>query len=317
MNSIYFKIALSLAIIFALLFNMDIEILKESYYLVDFSHVANAIFFVFIQLFLLSLRWLYLINIGRQRMNYSESLEVTVASLLANLVFFTSISGMVVKVAVSIQYGASVFKSIFATAFDRIMTLSALLFFAAVFLPSLGSITNLEVHTNISFLISFIGLALLIFMPFFFIFCLKKIPGSIVSKANVRSGVRYLQLLLTNHLLLAKTLVISFLAQFSFFVSVYFICLGSGVELSFIELMIVLPAMTIIASLPLGLGGWGIREGAFIFGLGLLNVPFETAFFISIQVGLVGLIVTVLAGIPFLVFGNNFYKNHFLKTAKS
>ena len=66
-----------------------------------------------------------------------------------------------------------------------------------------------------------------------------------------------------------------------------------------------MPLITIIASLPVGYGGWGIREGAFVYGLGLIHVPIEVAFAVSVQIGLISMLCAFVAGIPAMMGQNN------------
>ena len=284
-----------------LLFRMDPQALKDAAQMVHASAWVYALLFIVAQLLLLSLRWMYLINIGRYRMNYAESLQVTLASLIANILFITTISGIVVRVAMAFQYGASLFKSIFATAMDRLMTLAALLLLSAIFLPSLGAYVEAPLLKDISIFTGVLMLAIFVFTPLMILAILNKLPNFSLSKGNIRSGLRYLKLLLNNNALLGKILAISLIAQLCFFVAVYCISVSAGVSLSFLQIMIVLPVIALVSSMPFSFGGWGVREGAFIYGLGLLGVSMETAFSVSVQIGLVSLIATMLAGLPALL----------------
>ncbi len=289
----------------ALFLHMDMAALKEASHLIKASAWGWALVFIIAQLLLLSLRWMYLINVGRYRMNYSEAVEITLASLVANLIFLTTISGIVVRVAMALQYGASLFKAIFATALDRLMTLAALLLLTAIFLPSLGTYVDLPIQKDITMFIGAFMLVLFVFTPLLTLHIVKKLPNFSLSKGNFRSGLRYLKLLLNNSPLLGKILSISLLAQLCFFFAVYQISMSAGVSLSFLQIMIVLPAIAIVSSMPFSFGGWGVREGAFVYGLGLLHIPMEIAFSISIQIGLVSLIATMLAGVPALLTSNS------------
>ena len=75
----------------------------------------------------------------------------------------------------------------------------------------------------------------------------------------------------------------------------------SGVSLG--HMMAILPFVTLVAALPVSFGGWGVREGAFIFALGLSGVPQEAAFMLSVHIGLLSLFATALAGVPALLSG--------------
>ena len=79
-----------------------------------------------------------------------------------------------------------------------------------------------------------------------------------------------------------------------------------GIEFSWLHFIAIIPVITIVASLPIGYGGWGIREGAFVYGLGLINIPFETAFATSIQIGIISMAGALIAAIPALVLSSDF-----------
>jgi uncharacterized protein (TIRG00374 family) len=298
------KILITLGI-FSLLFQrMDINMLKEASTHLDFSAWIIAILALLGQLFFLSWRWMLLINIGRHRMNYPTSLQVTLASNIANLLLIPTIGGVVVRVAVALEFGASLFKALFATAIDRVMTLAALSILCAIFLPALSNFAEEQSLRDISI---FIGISLLIVfiaLPVISLVILPRLPEKIISKANIRSGVRYLILLFNNNALLFKILVISLIGQMCFFFAVYSIAISAGIELTFLQMMIIMPAIAFVSSTPLSFGGWGVREGAFIYGFGLLGIAMEVAFSASVQIGIVSLIATAVAGVPAILSGN-------------
>ena len=295
------KILISGLLLAFLWTRMDKGALQDATHMVHASSWFYAVFFIIAQLVLLSLRWMYLINVGHFRMNFKDSVQVSLASQIANMLFLTTVSGIAVRVAMAYQHGASLFKSVFATAIDRIMTLAALLLLCAFFLPSLTNYIDASLSKNIGLFVAAMILVLFVLTPLLAITVANKIPARIFSKGNMRSGQRYIKLLFGNYGLLGKILSVSLLGQMSFFAAVYCIALSSGIELGFLQIMIVLPAIALVSSMPFSFGGWGIREGAFIYGLGLLNVPMETAFSVSVQIGLVSLIAMMLAGIPALV----------------
>lgn len=293
------KLFISLGILAVLMLRMDMATLEEMATHVKASAWVYATALVLIQLFVLSLRWMFLINIGRHRMTYSDSLQVTLASLLANMLFITSIGGIFVRIALALQHGASLFKSIFATGIDRLMTLAALVLLSAIFLPALGQYLESDVYQTLAIFMGVFIFTLFVFTPIFFTVILRKIPRlPFAAKSNITSGIRYLKLLFSNQALIAKIMLASLIAQLSFFASIYCLSVSADVSLTFLEMMTVLPIISLVAALPISIGGWGVRESAFIYGLGLLGVPMETAFLISVQVGLISMVATIIAGIP-------------------
>jgi hypothetical protein len=197
------------------------------------------------------------------------------------------------------------------------MTLAALSIFCAIFLPSLSHFVEMQSLKNISLFVGVSLLIIFIIMPTVSLLLLPKLPESLISKANIRSGIRYLVSLFNNNIVLAQILMISLVAQFCFFIAAYLISLSAGIDLSFLTIMLVLPAVSFIASMPISIGGWGVREGAFIYGLGLLSIESELAFSASVQIGLVGIIATIVAGAPALLSGGFLEKLLSHKTLKN
>ena len=62
-----------------------------------------------------------------------------------------------------------------------------------------------------------------------------------------------------------------------------------------------MPVLALISSLPISFGGWGVREGAFVYGLGLIGFSMESAFFLSVQVGFITLVAPFVVGLPYLL----------------
>ncbi len=309
------KVFISLGIMAFVFLRLDLKEFKEVVSQIDITFWGYAIVLTLAQFFLLSLRWQILINIGQYRMNYLQSLQVTLASFLANTLFIATISGIAVRIALALQYGSSVFKAIFATGIDRFLTLFALTIFSSIFTPSLSNYLDGSMYKNTVIYIGIITFILVVLTPLITLFILKKVPALSKSKGRINSGVRYITILINSRKILFKLILISLVAQLFFFIAIYLLSISASVNLGFLQIMTVLPVITLIASLPISIGGWGVREGAFVYGLGLLGVPMETAFLVSIQIGLISMLTIIFAGIPAILSEHNFYtfKNCFSK----
>lgn len=292
------KLAVSGGILVILFSRMDRTMLEDLADHIQASAWTYATLLVLLQTAFLSLRWMYLLNIGHRRMNFPQSIQMTLTSMLANMLFISSIGGIFVRVALALQYGATLFKSVLATAIDRMMTLAALVLLTALFLPTLGNYIEGGIHETLSYFTGATIITIFVFTPLFLRVVLANLPRLPMAERNVRSARRYLQVLLTDYVLMGKVVGSSLVAQMCFFVAIYCISISAGVSLSFLQLMTVLPVIALVASLPISFGGWGLREGAFVYGYGLLGVPMETAFLISVQIGLISMLATIVAGIP-------------------
>lgn len=307
-RSLLIKIGISLALL--LLFAFKVDFTQVTSYLtgVHNSVWLSAIACMLSQIIFLSYRWHLIINAREKRTDILNASQVTVASTLANYLFITSLGGLVVRVALSVQSGFSVIRSIAGTAIDRIMTLLALLLLLVVFLPiSLSSNTEKVVYDSLM-LIALLSLTGLSFFGLGLLFFRRKI---IFSHRKIATCCKYLRVIFTDRLLITKIITCSVLAQLSYFVAIYVVTTSYGLDFSPLNFLAILPLVTIAASLPIGYGGWGIREGAFVYGLGIIHIPVDIAFSISIQIGLVSIMSAVLAAFLTLGIPKSFGKGIF------
>lgn len=89
-------------------------------------------------------------------------------------------------------------------------------------------------------------------------------------------------------------LLLSFVAQVFLVVAVYLLAGALGLTISFAVCLCVVPAALLFAALPVSIGGWGVRESAFVLGFGLFGVGATDAFALSVLFG----VASLLAGLP-------------------
>ncbi len=298
--SILVKIALSFGIVAFLLSQMDLSVIGGQIARVQTAGLIWGGVFILAQIGLLAWRWADLINIDHEgpALTYKESLKITLASLLANVLFITSISGLVVRVGLTVHRGVNLTKSICAAVADRLMTLMALVILAAMFVPFFDRFVSGALHTATYATMAVLVFTVLIFVPLFYS---RAIKDMIRSTPKLAACAQYLLSMGRDRPLFGRIVINSLTAQIFYFISVYFIALSAGAQFTFLDLMSVLPVIALIASLPVSFGGWGVREGAFVYGLGLIGIPTEMAFVISIEIGLLTMLATILAGVPALL----------------
>jgi uncharacterized membrane protein YbhN (UPF0104 family) len=76
--------------------------------------------------------------------------------------------------------------------------------------------------------------------------------------------------------------------------------IGGGV--GFVDFMILMPPVILASILPISIGGWGMRETAMVFTLSLVGVAPESAFLLSVLVGVLALAMSLPGGVLWLLF---------------
>jgi len=108
---------------------------------------------------------------------------------------------------------------------------------------------------------------------------------------SVSAFYEYFSLLSQRKNTILKTLMLSLIIQLIGIISVYIISRGTGTEIGFIDLCIMLPIIITITTVPVSISGIGVREGAFVYLLGKLGVgsgvatSISLAWFLSYSIG--------------------------------
>ena len=268
------------------------------------------------QIFFLNLRWHYLLNAGRYKIPFTRSVLINLASYFANILFVTSIGGIIAKSALAIKEGTSVTHAILATFIDRFMTMATLIIFAVFSLPILSGVLDTKTENMLAF-----SLLVIIASTALFIYLLR---SGLLYK-YIKSSRRFSRLSATirsfvqDPVLLIKITYNSIFAQSLFFLSTLILSANMDYDGSTMQFLALLPVLALISSLPISFGGWGIREGAFIYGLGTIGFSPETAFLLSVQVGLVTLIAPFIVALPYAFNKENnlfFFMQESRKTSK-
>ncbi len=297
-TSIKFIISVSILVLL-LLTQLDFTILAQEARSSNIWLMVISLMLIICQIFFLNLRWHELLNGSKQSVPFKISSLINIMGYIANITFITSIGGIVTKSGLAIQQGLSVTHSIFITFLDRFMTMLALIIFSAIGLIFLHGVLSDNLVTALSLFISGI---LMVIILFFAILLRFDLFNKIISRTQINKDII---LLLNNYTensdLIIKTCLYSLIAQSCFFYSVYILSLGIETEINIISFFALLPILALISSLPISFGGWGVREGAFIYGLSLIGFTPEGAFLLSIKVGFVTLIAPFLVGLPYLL----------------
>lgn len=260
---------------------------------------VGALILIIVQIIFLNMRWHALLNAENRNIPFLVSSLINIAGYFANILFITAIGGVVAKSGLAIRQGIPVMTSIFITFLDRFLTLGALIVFCALSLPFLYHVLDHNLSWTLALIISCttcIVLGALLLLR-------SGVMRDYIIQSRKRSRwVLVLRRYMEDYALMGRTFVMSLIAQACFFGSVYILSLGiqTSQPINVVEFLALMPVMALISSLPISFGGWGVREGAFIYGLGLIGYTMEGAFLLSIQVGVVTMIAPFFVALPYL-----------------
>jgi uncharacterized membrane protein YbhN (UPF0104 family) len=95
---------------------------------------------------------------------------------------------------------------------------------------------------------------------------------------------------------LAAAIAIAALGQVAIAALAWCLARSQQLDLPLGDLLVLLPPVTLLASLPISAGGWGVREGAMVAALAAAGVAGAAALLISIELGLLTALVSLPGG---------------------
>jgi len=98
----------------------------------------------------------------------------------------------------------------------------------------------------------------------------------------VRHIYEYFAPYLNKRGVIARGLILSVAVQLTVILSIYILALGIRIDISFLQLLVFVPLISLVTLVPLSISGFGLREGAFVVLLGTAGVRSDLAVTLSI-----------------------------------
>jgi glycosyltransferase 2 family protein len=228
-----------------------------------------------------------------------DSLRVFYIAAFFNACLWGAISGDVVRTWLSSRARGDIKSVIFSVVLDRIAALAGVailvLVTAPLFITRVGSGTIALLP---------LGLAAAGLMGIGFVAQLDRLP---VASQQLRV-VRLLHALggatgavFLNAASAIPALGLAVLAQIAMAISAYAVSASLQINLTLLDCLVLMQPVALISAVPISVGGWGVREGAMIGLLSLVGVPASAALVLSVQIGLLTVLVSLPGGVLWLL----------------
>jgi len=251
------------------------------------------------QLGIATLRLWVILYHNSQKISFLRIFEIQSASLLAGNLLFGNLGSSVARIGLLYRWGITWPSAVGSVFIDRICVIVVLLLMTGATLPfvplTLPELNYQMIPGFITILLLSVGLVLL--------FSLISVSGKIGEL--VKSTLQPLWEEILSYVNRWKVFLIGLgltvFSQLIFFIAQYYVAREIGIHVGFWDLVTILPTIALLASLPVSLGGWGVREGAMVFGLLLFDVPFEKSLLLSVIGGVLALLAVLPAGLYCIV----------------
>ena len=274
-----------------------VSILRQS----DLKYIILAFCVQFVLSVPQALRWRLILNHAGVSVRRLPAWYNVLLGLLFNQALPSSVGGDAVRIYEARKLGVNiVFQSIL---FDRIsalvilsgMCLFILLFFALPLAKSPSFFLMLAVVC-----LTLVGAIILAYLGAAArYFCLADRPV-VMKIINVSDNFRKLS---SSGPTCLAVISLSLLIHTFISVSGVLIFVGLGVNFSFVEIGAIFALVNLFSVIPVSIGGWGLREGLSIFLFSIANINYEQALAASLIFGVVMLMVGLVGGAIWMIFG--------------
>lgn len=290
------KVAGTLLSIYMILNSVSWDGVRQTFARLSIAWLVLAVFVFWAAQLVSSLRCVYVARALGGDLDFTTSLRANFIGLWFSQVLPTGFGGDLIKITMlKSRIGLSV--GMRTVLIDRFSGLVILLLVMSVQLPFYW------IYFEQAHELAFVGLASL---GGLFVVVITSAAASLISsRFNLPFGIRHGFELMADvwkfrqGRLLAEQFWTSSVIHMHGILSFMLIGLAFGIHIEFIDYVLLVPVIFLLALIPFSFAGWGVREVGAIWVFSMVGMPKESALAISIGFG----VVLLLAGIPgFLVW---------------
>jgi uncharacterized membrane protein YbhN (UPF0104 family) len=292
-----FSLALTAATLYFVFRGTDERILQQLLAVQNRSLLAGAAFFVLLQIFFGGERWRAILSaLSRGQPPSIVSVQaVFYASIFFNCLPLGTVGGDVARILLARKFALSVKRLVLSVLVDHMLAVVALIVLAVVTLPTIAH--------PLAVTASFGGAAIL----------LGGVAGILLLRPIERMLDRWRHQRLI-YLILRTAEELRYLAQrgglFGLFcallssicsaLAAYCIANSLRIDVELTAMIAIISIVTLLVALPISLAGWGVREVSLVALLGSLGVDREAALLLSVEFGLLGMLMSLPGGVIWL-----------------
>lgn len=298
------KIIIKIFVSFLILYFLFIKINKKEFFGIiaklNFKYLIFGLIFFLISYLINTKKWQFLLSKLKINESFGKLFKLNLISLFyTNVLPGGQITGEVIK-GIKIAKGANEKeKLIFSILMDKITGLMGFIilgFFGIAFTES-----KIENFQSI-FLIFLLSFMVIVFILLFFYFInfksfIKKIP--VTDNFLLKNFYKIFESFVLfggRNTILLKSIIYSIFFQIFNTLVLFTVAHSLNLKIYYIDLIWIFSLVNIIVLLPITISGFGLREGSFIYFLGLLRISNAQAMSLSIAIFLVSFSLGLIGG---------------------
>jgi uncharacterized membrane protein YbhN (UPF0104 family) len=295
------KIGLTALVLWLVCRNLDMANVSDILYRQQHKRLMEVAGLLLAQIAVGAFRWqliLVALQEGVRPFRALQALGIYYISVFFNCCLPGTVGGDVVRVWLTRSSHVALPVAIHSVIIDRIITLAALGVMIVLALPLLSQAMGFSMPPVIAVLAVAAGLGM---------WLLYNVNRLLKPYRHVRLVhwllyfIDSLRILLCHKAVSVLSLVYAMAGHVAYCLAGYVLARSLGIHLSALQAVVLIPPVMLAAVLPVSIGGWGLREAGMVGMLGLAGVAKPLALLLSVQMGLIGMLITLPAGALWLI----------------
>jgi uncharacterized protein (TIRG00374 family) len=247
-------------------------------------------------------RWYLILRRLKAAMPVLESVRIYYISVFFGTCLLASIGGDVARVWLAYRIGVRVSTAAISVVIDRVAALAGVALIVIATAPLFMAVVGPEHAIPAAILAVLAGVGLLGIVV---VAQLDRIPIGRWARFRIVDQLVALgeatRAVYLRPATAVPVLALAVISQTAASLATYAIARSLGLNVTATDCLVLMQPITLLATLPISIGGWGVREAAMVTFFGLVGVPSSAAVVLSIQVGLIAVVLSLPGGILFLV----------------
>jgi len=278
------KAAVTLGLIWVVLSNIDMADTIDRVRSVSLPVAVGGLALLLILALLSIIRWQIVMRQFGRVLGFGLTTRLFFEGLFFNQALPSTVGGDGVRIYRSFRAGLTLPGAINSVVLDRILGLTSLMILAAIAQPLFY-----ERVDSIGARLSFTAVFLVAVSAILFLLLLGFLPEW-VRRWKLMSGLVSLSYaarqVFTTPAVFFPVTALSIAGHMISVVVFYLLAVSLDLGVSFLDCMVMVPSVLLLATVPISVAGWGLREGAMVAAFGLLGVPAGGAAAASVLFGI-------------------------------
>jgi uncharacterized protein (TIRG00374 family) len=293
------KYGISFALVAALFVRADISSMFANLGHVALGALAITFGLAVSQVFITTARWYMLLRAMNIAVPLRDAMEVNVLGILANTLLVNVVGGVATRMTLLAGMGVPSTKTLASIVIERILILFVLVMMSVLGLFWVRWPMEFRALLPLELLMAGAGVLVLVGFVAFQSGLLRN--WAVHAVAYLRRMLLELQDIVSHRLTLGSAFALTVLNQAVLVTMGIVVAKAVGIQVPTFDLLMLLPTVSLLSSLPISAGGFGVREVSLVVALSAFGVPTEQALLMSIILGILSLLGAVVTG--FLALG--------------